>query len=132
VKNKFSSISVSATEVNAEQVKNRLRRKGSSIYKKDIDSDNKSELSDDSAGARIVRDNGKRSSLLRPNHTVGSSSHASAKGKKLEQPQIEIRGVETIEEFFRPEFAQNTQSLNDINDDSEEENEREGNTKLKR
>lgn len=33
--------------------------------------------------------------------------------------QLEIRGVETIEEFFRPEFAQNTQSLEDINDDSE-------------
>ena len=33
---------------------------------------------------------------------------------------FEIRGVETIEEFFRPEFAQNTQSLDDINDDSDE------------
>ena len=37
------------------------------------------------------------------------------------QSRIEIRGVETIEEFFRPEFAQNTQSLDDINDDSEDE-----------
>ena len=27
--------------------------------------------------------------------------------------------METIEEFFRPEFAQNTQSLDDINDDSD-------------
>ena len=37
------------------------------------------------------------------------------------QSRIEIRGVETIEEFFRPEFAQNTQSLDDINDDSGED-----------
>lgn len=29
---------------------------------------------------------------------------------------IEIRGVETIEEFFRPEFAQNSQSLDEMND----------------
>lgn len=29
---------------------------------------------------------------------------------------IEIRGVETIEEFFRPEFAQNLQSLDEMND----------------
>ena len=36
--------------------------------------------------------------------------------------RIEVRGVETIEEFFRPEFTQNTQSLNEINDDSEDEN----------
>ena len=28
--------------------------------------------------------------------------------------------METIEEFFRPEFAQNTQSLDDINDDSDD------------
>ena len=39
------------------------------------------------------------------------------------QGNIEIRGVETIEEFFRPEFAQNTQSLDDINDDSDENEE---------
>ena len=37
------------------------------------------------------------------------------------QSRIEIRGVETIEEFFRPEFAQNTQSLDDINDDSDDD-----------
>ena len=43
------------------------------------------------------------------------------------QSRIEIRGVETIEEFFRPEFAYNTQSLDDINDDSEEEEGRQEN-----
>ena len=32
---------------------------------------------------------------------------------------MEFRGVETIEEFFRPEFAHNTQSLGNINDDSD-------------
>ena len=37
------------------------------------------------------------------------------------QSRIEIRGVETIEEFFRPEFVQNTQSLGDINDDSDDD-----------
>ena len=36
------------------------------------------------------------------------------------QSRIEIRGVETIEEFFRPEFTQNTQSLDDIGDSDEE------------
>ena len=40
------------------------------------------------------------------------------------QSRIEIRGVETIEEFFRPEFTQNTQSLDDIGD-SDEENQKE-------
>ena len=39
---------------------------------------------------------------------------------------IEIRGVETIEEFFRPEFAQNSQSLYEINDsDADKQDDRE-------
>jgi len=46
------------------------------------DPDSKNERPDDSAAARIVRKNGKRSSLLIPNHKVGCSScHGSAKGK---------------------------------------------------
>ena len=51
------------------------------------------------------------------------------------QSKIEIRGVETIEEFFRPEFAQNTQSLDDINDDSDDSQHKENQqreSKLKR
>ena len=30
-----------------------------------------------------------------------------------------MRGVETIEEFFRPQFAHNTQSLNGVVEDSD-------------
>lgn len=39
---------------------------------------------------------------------------------------IEIRGVETIEEFFRPEFAQNSHSLDEMNDsDAEKQDDQE-------
>ena len=51
---------------------------------------------------------------------MGSLSQNGSNSKS----RIEIRGVETIEEFFRPEFTQNTQSLDDIGD-SDEENQKE-------
>ena len=41
--------------------------------------------------------------------------------KEEEGDRVEVRGVETIEEFFRPEFAHNTQSLGNINDDSDDD-----------
>ena len=50
---------------------------------------------------------------------IALNAGALATSANNSQDPIEIRGVETIEEFFRPEFAQNTQSLDDINDDSD-------------
>ena len=77
---------------------------------KDIDSDNNDELSAD------------QDELTVPAPLRGS--YMSSKNRQDEtrnsHGDIEVRGVETIEEFFRPEFAQNTQSLDDINDDSDE------------
>lgn len=113
--------------------------------RKDIDSDNNDAVSDDSNGAKIqanqTRGKGKRSSLLnkdrtgpRNNANATAVAVADAQAKLLEDANgdpIEIRGVETIEEFFRPEFAQNTQSLDDINDDSEDDEKKESGEKKK-
>ena len=94
--------------------------KSSTNNRKDIDSDNKSDISEDSNGAKI-RAHGKRSSLLGNNRAKkpapgrdqskgGATPGAAGNEEEQHNSQvgIEIRGVETIEEFFRPEFAQNT------------------------
>ena len=104
-----------------------------SLYKKDIDSDNKSGDSDDSRGANVKKAPGKRSSMMqRLEQAAANASHAQNNQPVVSnlddgddadnRSRIEVRGVETIEEFFRPEFTQNTNSLNEINDDSEDEN----------
>ena len=78
---------------------------------KDIDSDNNDQLSADQDELTVP-------APLRGSYMSGKSRHDETRNS---HGNIEVRGVETIEEFFRPEFAQNTQSLGDINDDSDEE-----------
>ena len=114
----------------------RQKTQSVSNQRKDIDSDNKSEVSDDSAGAKFQPSMGGRNSSMLRRKKVNQKANSPDKASqhRSSQSKIEIRGVETIEEFFRPEFAQNTQSLDDINDDSDnsdlEDNQR--TSKLKR
>lgn len=80
--------------------------KSSSLYNKDIDSDNKSELSDDSNGPKIKRDGRKSKQFTKKEQTqINVDSVDKGSAHNSSQSRIEIRGVETIEEFFRPEFA---------------------------
>lgn len=58
--------------------------------------------------------------MLRRRKKESPSKMGSLSQNGNSQSRIEIRGVETIEEFFRPEFTQNTQSLDDIGDSDEE------------
>ena len=107
-----------------------MRLDGAYKQSKDIDSDNKDDLSGeephDKVGlkppGRPVRHNIASQDLSVPVPIRGSlMSDKSRNGeRKNSQGDIEVQAVETIEEFFRPEFAQNNQSLDDINDDSDE------------
>lgn len=107
-----------------------MKLDGAHKQSKDIDSDNKDDLSGDEPPDKVgLKPPG------RPRHNIASqdltvpvpirgslmSDKSRHEEKENSKGDIEVRGVETIEEFFRPEFAQNNQSLDDINDSDENE-----------
>ena len=107
-----------------------MRLDGAYKQSKDIDSDNKDDLSGEEPHGKVglkppgrpVRHNIASQDLSVPVPIRGSLMSDKSRNEEWKNAQgdIEVQAVETIEEFFRPEFAQNNQSLDDINDDSDE------------